>query len=102
MLMKKYLAVAAATTAVLVCTGVAVDVSSNNQANVKADQVSQVQKLKSQLSDIQTAKASREAALSQAADQINVLTQKSTSLTQTNATLCAQIKAARLSQPLCK
>jgi hypothetical protein len=100
--MKKLLVIAVASATVFACTGVAINISNDRKAQAKAQETSQVSSLKSQLKESEQAKEARVSALEQAGAQINVLTQKTTALSQTNAALCAQIRTARLNQPLCR
>jgi peptidoglycan hydrolase CwlO-like protein len=99
--MKKSIIVLAALAVVFVCSGVAIVVSNERQAQVKSTQSLEVTKLKNQLKENNTSLVSRDSALQQAAAQIDVLTQKNTALSQTKTTLCNQLRIAKLAQPLC-
>lgn len=96
--MKKQLAVLAALIVVLVCLGIAVIYSNDHRAKLAAAQTSQVQGLKKQLLTLQQEQTLHDqvdvANLKNASDQIINLTQQKTAL-------CIQVKAARLTQPLC-
>lgn len=97
--MKKQLVILAALAVVLVCLSVAVIYSNDRGARNKTVTTTQVKALQAQLTREQAVSALHDAAntanIKNAGDQILTLqTQKTT--------LCTQIKAARLTQPLCQ
>lgn len=96
--MKQQLFILAASVVVLVCTGVAIVTYTNHKANADVTQASAVTSLKKQLKDSQAKLNLHDSvnatAIKNAGDQIILLNQQ-------KATICTQVKAARLSQPLC-
>lgn len=96
--MKKQLAILAALIVIFVCMSVAIVYSNDRKALATAAQTSEVKSLKSQLSNAQAVQTLHDQAntadMKNAGDQI-------LSLNQQKTTLCAQIKAAKLVQPLC-
>lgn len=96
--MKPKLVVLTALVVVLVCFSVAIVYSNDRKALSTAVQTSQVKSLQAQLQDVKAVQALH--------DQANTTAIKNTgnqiiTLTAQKATLCAQIKGAKLLQPLC-
>jgi hypothetical protein len=97
--MKKQLVVLAALVAVLVCLSVAIVYSNDRNGRVNAVTTTRVKVLEDQLT--------REQAVSALHDQANTANMKNAAdqilkLQTDQKTLCTQIKAARLVQPLCQ
>lgn len=97
--MKKQLSLVLASSVVLLCVGVAVVVSDNHKTSAAVVVDSQVQSLQKQLKSAQAVTLQHDAV--SAANQKNYADQI-TGLTNQKAALCAQIKAARLAQPICQ
>lgn len=89
--MKKQLLLIGTCVLVLLCLGYAVVISNDRQTRVQAAQSSQVKKAQDTLKQHD---AVNQAALKNAGDRI-------VQLQGDKATLCAQVKAAKLVQPLC-
>lgn len=96
--MKKQLVVLAALVVIFVCLCLAIVYSSERKTELQAAKTSEVQKLTSQLKSAQDEQKLHDATntknLQNAGAQIITLNQQ-------KATLCTQIKTARLIQPLC-
>lgn len=96
--MKTKLIILATIVIVLVCTGIAISVSNGRKADATTVTDSRVQSLQNQLKSSQDVQKQHDAvnntAIKNAGDQIILLTNQ-------KATVCAQVKAAKLVQPLC-
>lgn len=96
--MKQQLTILAAVVVIFVCSGVAIVASDHRKANTDAAQSSAVQSFQTQLKSAQDTQKLHDSvnttAIKNAGDQIINLTNQKT-------TLCAQIKAAKLVQPIC-
>lgn len=96
--MKKQLAILVAIVIVLACSSVAIVRSNDRKAQATVTTTSQVKSLQAQLARVQAVQTLHDqtntTAIKNAGDQIITLTQQ-------KATLCTQIKGAKLTQPLC-
>jgi uncharacterized protein YxeA len=90
--MKKQLILLSVLVTILVCLSIAIVYSNDRQARQQAIKTSEVQKLQATLKQHDQV---NETALKDAGSRILTLTQE-------KATLCTQIKGAKLVQPLCQ